>query len=51
MACLNRSRSVAGGPAEQTAARRLPGGAGSILTYSAHLHAPEACLEKFTAMS
>ena len=45
MACLNRSRSVAGGPAEQTAARRLPGGAGSILMYSAHLHAPKVFLK------
>ena len=50
VACLNRSRSVAGGPAEQTAARRLPGGAGSIFTYSAHLHAPKSLFKENTAI-
>lgn len=36
-ACLNNRRSVAGGPTLQTAAIRPPDGAGSILTYFAHL--------------
>ncbi len=34
---------MAGGPALQTAEMRLPGGAGSSLTYSAHLQVCHIC--------
>ena len=41
--CLKRWRSVAGGPALQTAEMRLAGGAGSSFTYFAHLQLCHVC--------